>query len=67
MAVRSCVSCGEKQEKQNLKRFVWRDGAPVHDAAAVLDGRGAYCCDKELCLATFEKHHRKYKRIFRLA
>lgn len=67
MAVRSCVSCGEKKPKQDLKRFVWRDGAPLFDAHFVLEGRGAYCCKEESCVKMFAKQHKRYRRIFRLA
>ncbi|WP_041278029.1 DUF448 domain-containing protein [Desulfotalea psychrophila] len=66
MVVRTCVSCGVKQEKQTLRRFVWRGEAPFFDEKAVLEGRGAYCCDKDNCSEQLMKQQRRWKRIFRL-
>ncbi len=66
MAVRTCVRCGAKSEKNVLKRFVWRDGKPFFDQKAMLSGRGVYCCDAETCYNRLIINHKKWKRFFRL-
>lgn len=66
MAVRTCVSCGEKKEKKTLRRFVWRDDKPLWDQEAVMIGRGVYCCDTETCFDRLFTRQQKWKRFFRL-
>ena len=48
--LRTCVGCGRKAPKDELLRFVARDGALVPGASD--PGRGAYTCRR---LACFER------------
>ena len=66
VVVRTCVCCGKKEEKNKLKRFVWREKEPVLDPLQQKAGRGAYCCGDEKCQTLFFKQQKKWQRFFRL-
>lgn len=66
MTVRTCVICGNKFEKVDLKRYVWDGERPSLDIKQVALGRGAYCCDSETCQSLFMKYRKKWARFFRL-
>ena len=66
MVFRTCTVCGNKRAKQELYRFVWRDGLPTLDVRQSLEGRGAYCCQEDKCQRLFLLQERKWKRLFRL-
>jgi predicted RNA-binding protein YlxR (DUF448 family) len=64
--VRTCCSCKKKMLKDQLNRFVWMDGAVQADPEQKMDGRGAYCCEENLCRESFLRQEGKWKRLFRL-
>jgi len=64
--VRTCCSCRKKMLKDDLIRFVWRDGSVQVDREKKMDGRGAYCCSTKLCTENFFSQQKKWKRLFRL-
>jgi N utilization substance protein A len=45
--IRTCAGCGRKAPKQELVRFVVRDGVLTHGPAE--PGRGAYTCARLAC------------------
>ena len=48
---RTCIGCGAKSDKVQLKRIVrTADGSVRYDATGRVPGRGAYVCSTE-CLA----------------
>ena len=50
--MRRCVGCGERDEKSRLIRVVRTPGGGlILDAGGRANGRGAYLCKKEKCLA----------------
>ncbi|WP_370362781.1 YlxR family protein [Desulfopila sp. IMCC35008] len=63
---RTCVSCGRKTEKTELKRFVWGENSPLEDIPGTASGRGAYCCRNEKCVHSMKVQQKKWKRLFRL-
>ncbi len=48
--VRMCVFCRRRLPKNEMVRFVLRDGVVVVDETANSFGRGAYCCRDDSCL-----------------
>ena len=50
--MRKCVGCGERKTKKELIRVVRTpEGAIALDATGRLNGRGAYICPSQDCLA----------------
>jgi uncharacterized protein len=50
---RTCVSCRESHDKRDLLRIVrGPDGSVAHDPTGKANGRGAYVCRDEACIAT---------------
>ena len=50
--LRTCISCGEKEDKRGLLRIVRKaDGSVAFDSTGRCPGRGAYVCS----FACFEK------------
>ncbi|OQX71517.1 MAG: hypothetical protein B6D62_01855 [Candidatus Cloacimonas sp. 4484_275] len=60
--LRSCVICGNKQEKKNLLRFVLIENEIVFDLHHKIPGRGFYVCDENSCLGKMEKWLKKRKK-----
>lgn len=63
---RMCVACGSMKNKSEMLRIV-RDGNGnfVYDKTGKMNGRGAYVCDNEECLAVaFDKN--KFDRSFKM-
>lgn len=52
--VRMCLVCRQRFPKQELNRHVW-DAAFIPDAAAILPGRGYYCCAGAACRVAFTR------------
>ncbi|HSH13346.1 MAG TPA: YlxR family protein [Desulfurivibrionaceae bacterium] len=50
---RTCLGCGARFPKGELRRFVLRAGVLGADLTGLLPGRGAYCCRREGCLKKF--------------
>jgi uncharacterized protein len=49
---RSCVSCREGRDKRDLLRIVRApDGTVAYDPTGKANGRGAYVCHDEICIA----------------
>jgi predicted RNA-binding protein YlxR (DUF448 family) len=53
--IRTCLGCGHKRPKKELKRIVLKDGALIMDEAGRLPGRGAYLCPQGECLSRLLK------------
>lgn len=54
--LRMCISCREMQPKSNLIRIVkTKENEVLIDNSKKIDGRGAYVCKNEQCIATIEK------------
>jgi predicted RNA-binding protein YlxR (DUF448 family) len=64
--IRTCCACGKKNQKRNLKRFVWQNETVELDILQCMSGRGTYICANEKCHRTFHKQKKKWKRLFRL-
>jgi predicted RNA-binding protein YlxR (DUF448 family) len=65
--LRTCVGCGRKAAKDELLRFVARDGALVPGATD--PGRGAYTCRRLACFeraASRSGFNRTLKRTVRI-
>jgi predicted RNA-binding protein YlxR (DUF448 family) len=62
---RTCVGCRSRRPQAELVRVVLRDGAVV-PAETGAQGRGAYLCPDEKCLAAAQKR-RAFGRAFRSA
>ncbi len=57
--VRTCVSCRTTDEKRDLLRVVRQpDGTVCFDAKGKANGRGAYVCAAEACIAQAERQKR---------
>jgi uncharacterized protein len=49
---RTCVQCRESRAKRDLLRVIRRpDGEIVYDSSGKANGRGAYVCHDESCIA----------------
>ncbi len=51
MPIRMCVFCRKKLPKSEMKRFVLRGEEVIEDKLKKLNGRGAYCCLDDMCIA----------------
>jgi hypothetical protein len=51
---RTCLSCRRRKAKKDLIRHVW-SGQFTPDVAAILPGRGYYCCAEPACQAVFAR------------
>ena len=64
---RTCIGCGEIREKRDLIRVVRTpEGEFTVDDTGRKNGRGAYICRKENCLAAALKNH-GLERSFHMA
>lgn len=55
--LRTCVACRTSGDKRGLLRVVRQpDGAVAFDAGGKANGRGAYVCASEKCIALARKH-----------
>lgn len=50
ICLRMCAVCRQKFPKNELTRFVAKDGVPMIDKSGKVDGRGCYLCSSEKCL-----------------
>ncbi len=50
MPIRTCLGCGHKRPRKELKRIVLKDGALIMDEKSRLPGRGAYLCPGKKCV-----------------
>lgn len=63
--IRTCISCGAKQSKNELTRLTINDkGWLVRNNEAKKQGRGAYICKSKSCLEKLSKN-RRLNRVFR--
>lgn len=54
--LRTCVSCREMKEKNELLRVVLtKEGEILPDVTGKLNGRGAYICKAESCVVKAQK------------
>jgi len=64
--VRTCLGCGLKAERRELKRFYLTPELSVQfDSTGKGAGRGAYCCPNKKCLKAFFKAPKRLARAFR--
>lgn len=64
--VRTCLGCGEKKIKDDLRRFVLDDrGVMTADASGTMAGRGVYCCKSRECLSRLVKNKKRISKAFR--
>lgn len=64
--VRTCLGCGGKKPKGNLRRFVLDDrGVMTADVNYSMPGRGVYCCKSRECLSRLVKNKKRVSRAFR--
>jgi len=64
--VRTCCVCRTKAFKKTLHRFVLENDSPVQDIRQRKKGRGAYCCQKESCLAVFLSQQKRWKKALKV-
>ena len=64
--VRTCLGCQKRFPKDQLLKFVLKDGAVVLDSKRTGTGRSAYCCDNRDCLRVFCRYKKKLSRAFRV-
>jgi predicted RNA-binding protein YlxR (DUF448 family) len=63
--IRTCISCGEKKNKNQLIRLTLNDeGKLVRDFSGRMPGRGAYICELPICMEKLFKN-RRLNKIFR--
>jgi predicted RNA-binding protein YlxR (DUF448 family) len=53
--IRTCLGCGHKRPKKELKRIVLKDGALMMDEKSKIPGRGAYLCPGGGCASLLLK------------
>lgn len=64
--IRSCLICNEKSDKRTLYRIVKnKEGQVFFDPTLRANGRGAYVCDKEDCIAKL-KTSKKLEKTFQI-
>jgi predicted RNA-binding protein YlxR (DUF448 family) len=56
--IRTCICCGKKRAKKELRRLVVRESILVRDDAGNREGRGVYVCDTEACREELMKNRR---------
>ena len=64
--IRTCKGCGRKTEKNELIRWVWREGILQEDSDGGMPGRGVYSCGNEQCRNRLAKKKKMLKQAFRL-
>jgi len=64
--MRSCLGCRKRFPKNQLLKFVLRDGVVELDSKGNGHGRSAYCCNNKKCLAVFARHKKKLSRAYRV-
>ena len=63
--LRSCIVCREQKAKHELVRIVRQSGGEVAvDETGRMDGRGAYVCRDDKCIAELIKR-RALNRVFK--
>jgi hypothetical protein len=63
--IRTCLGCGHKRPKKELKRIVLKDGALILDEKGGLPGRGAYVCPQGACLNRLLKKRGRLSHVLR--
>jgi predicted RNA-binding protein YlxR (DUF448 family) len=63
--IRTCISCGTKKGKQEMRRLVVRESGLVSDELEGRNGRGAYICDTEACREQLMKNGRLQRAFIR--
>ncbi len=53
--LRKCIACGEMKTKEELVRFVMKNGEVLVDKTFKAGGRGAYICKNEKCIDLAKK------------
>ena len=54
--MRTCIACGKKAEKENFHRIARTNcGQVLLDTTGKANGRGAYVCKEEACIAKAKK------------
>jgi predicted RNA-binding protein YlxR (DUF448 family) len=62
--IRTCVSCGAKQAKRDLIRFLVNGaGQVVRDDQGKAQGRGAYVCRSKSCREELTRNRRLGRRF----
>jgi len=62
--IRTCVSCGAKQAKRDLIRFLVNGaGQVVRDDQGKAQGRGAYVCKNKSCREQLTRNRRLGRRF----
>jgi predicted RNA-binding protein YlxR (DUF448 family) len=64
--VRTCISCGSKQRKKDLIRFVLdENNRIVRDKSMGGPGRGAYLCKDTVCLQRVRERKINHRRLLK--
>lgn len=63
---RTCLGCGARFPKGELRRFVVRGGVLAADRTGLLPGRGAYCCRRAGCLKKFATRKGRLTKALRI-
>ena len=64
---RRCIACMESKDQNSLIRIVLSDGIPKADFSGNMQGRGAYICPTDQCIAAARKKNalsRAFKKGF---
>lgn len=65
--IRTCVGCGQRIPKGELRRIVMVDGALRVDKEHRLPGRGAYLCPETACISSLLKKKGKLSYSLRVS
>jgi len=65
-AIRTCLGCHKRFPKNQLLKFVLRDGMVVLDRKGTGYGRSVYCCNDKSCLRSFCRQKKKLSWALRV-
>jgi len=66
VALRTCVVCGRKADRNGMLRFVAGLEAVVWDATRCAPGRGAWCCPDDPCRVRLPAMGKRLARVLHL-
>ncbi len=63
--IRTCLGCGHKRPRKELKRIVLKDGALILDEKSKIPGRGVYLCPQGECVSRLLKKRGRLSHALR--
>ncbi len=64
--MRTCLGCHKRFPKNQLLKFVLKEGIVLLDSKGTEQGRSAYCCNNKNCSHVFRRHKKKLSRAYRV-